>query len=50
MKELIDGMMLKYELIVKENKEMESMFLKYDQIIETNKDMKKELGNIKKRK
>ena len=48
MKQLLDEMMTKYELLIKENKEMKSMVLKIDHIIETNKKMKKELGGIKK--
>ena len=47
MKELLDDMMTKYELLVSENKEMKNWILKYNHIIETNKEMKKELGNIR---
>ena len=49
LKELLDSMMTKYELLPKENKEMKNMFAKYDQIMETNKETKKELGNIEKK-
>ena len=42
MKELLDSMITKYDLLSKENKEMKNMFAKYDQIMETNKEMKKE--------
>ena len=48
MKELLDGMMMKFELLVNENKEMKSRILKYDHIIETNRD-EKGIGKYRKR-
>ena len=48
MREILDGMMTKYDLLANENKETKSKILKYDHIMETNKDMKEELGNIRK--
>ena len=39
-KELLDSVMMKYELLVSENKEMKNRILKYNHIIETNKEMK----------
>ena len=48
MKELLDSMITKYELLSKENKEIKNTFAKFDKIMENKKEMKKELGNIKK--
>ena len=47
MKGMLEGIMIKYKVLEKENKELLSKFKEYEYVIEANKEIKKELVSIK---
>ena len=49
MKEVLEGIMGKCNILYRENKEMKSKFQEYKHILQVNKEIKKELGSMKKK-
>ena len=49
MKEVLEGIMGKYDALERENKEMKTKFQEYEHTMEDNKELKKELVNIKRK-